>query len=158
MDPRNDIREFLVSRRARITPQQAGLPIYGGNRRVKGLRREEVALLAGISAEYYVRLERGNVRGVSEDVLDGIARALQLDEGDRMHLFDLARNVNTAPGRRTRRNPPQEHIRPVIQRILDSLVGVPAFVQNARLDVLAANHTRRSVPYAPVRRPRPADQ
>ena len=139
MDPRNDIREFLVSRRARITPQQAGLPIYGGNRRVKGLRREEVALLAGISAEYYVRLERGNVRGVSEDVLDGIARALQLDEGDRMHLFDLARNVNTAPGRRTRRNPPQEHIRPVIQRILDSLVGVPAFVQNARLDVLAAN-------------------
>jgi transcriptional regulator with XRE-family HTH domain len=139
MDPRNDIREFLVSRRARITPQQAGLPIYGGNRRVKGLRREEVALLAGISAEYYVRLERGNVRGVSEDVLDGIARALQLDEGDRMHLFDMARNVNTAPGRRTRRNPPQEHIRPVIQRILDSLVGVPAFVQNARLDVLAAN-------------------
>ena len=68
MDPRNDVREFLISRRARIPPEQAGLPAYGGNRRVQGLRREEVALLAGISAEYYVRLERGNVRGVSEDV------------------------------------------------------------------------------------------
>ena len=139
MDPSNDIREFLVSRRARITPEHAGLPGYGGNRRVKGLRREEVALLAGISAEYYVRLERGNVRGVSEDVLDGIARALQLDEGDRTHLFDLARAVNTAPNRRGGRRSTQEHVRPVVQRILDSLLGVPAFVENARLDVLAAN-------------------
>ena len=110
MDARTDIREFLVSRRARITPEQAGLPAYGSNRRVEGLRREEVAMLAGISAEYYVRLERGNMRGVSEDVLEGIARALQLDDADRMHLFDL-----------------------------DALVGVPAFVQNERLDVLAAN-------------------
>src|ERR687892_69325 len=96
MDPTNDIREFLVSRRARITPEQAGLPAYGANRRVKGLRREEVAMLAGISAEYYVRLERGNVRGASEDVLDGIARALQLDEADRTHFFDLVRAVNGA--------------------------------------------------------------
>jgi transcriptional regulator with XRE-family HTH domain len=139
MDLRNDIREFLGSRRARITPQQAGLPAYGGNRRVKGLRREEVALLAGISAEYYVRIERGNVRGVSEDVLDGIARALQLDEGDRMHLFDLVRSSNTSPGRRHKRRPVQDHVRPVVQRILDSLVGVPGFVQNARLEFLAAN-------------------
>lgn len=139
MDPRNDIREFLVSRRARITPQQAGLPAYGGNRRVKGLRREEVALLAGISAEYYIRLERGNVRGASEDVLDGIARALQLDEADRMHLFDLARAANASPATRSRRRVPQEHVRPAVQRILDSLVGVPAFVENERLDVLAAN-------------------
>jgi transcriptional regulator with XRE-family HTH domain len=140
MDPRTDIREFLVSRRARITPQQAGLPAYGGNRRVKGLRREEVALLAGISAEYYTRLERGNMRGVSEEVLDGITRALQLDEGDRMHLFDLARAVNATPnraGRRTRAT--QEHVRPVIQRILNSFVGVPSFIENARLDVLAWN-------------------
>src|SRR3954468_5158644 len=129
MDPSTDVREFLASRRARITPDQAGLPAYGGNGRVKGLRREEVALLAGISAEYYVRLERGNVRGASEDVLDGIARALQLDEADRTHLFDLARAVNTTPARPTRRRPPQEHVRPVIQRILDSLVGVPAFVE-----------------------------
>jgi transcriptional regulator with XRE-family HTH domain len=139
MDPRNDMREFLVSRRARITPEQAGLPAYGSNRRVKGLRREEVALLAGISAEYYIRLERGNVRGASEDVLDGIARALQLGEADRMHLFDLARAANTSPAKRSRRRLPQEHVRPAVQRILDSLVGVPAFVENDRLDVLAAN-------------------
>lgn len=125
MDPRNDIREFLVSRRARITPEQAGLPAYGSNRRVKGLRREEVALLAGISAEYYVRLERGNIGGVSEDVLGGIARALQLGEADRMHLFDLARAANAAPNRRSGRRPTQERVRPVVQRILDSLVGVP---------------------------------
>ena len=139
MDPRKDIREFLVSRRARITPEQAGLPAYGSNRRVKGLRREEVAMLAGISAEYYVRLERGNVGGASEDVLDGIARALQLDEGDRAHLFDLALAANASPTKRSRRRAPQEHVRPAVQRILDSLVGVPAFVENDRLDVLAAN-------------------
>ncbi len=148
MDPGNDVREFLVSRRARITPAQAGLRAYGANRRVKGLRREEVALLAGISAEYYVRLERGNVRGVSEDVLDGIARALQLDEADRMHLFDLARAANTSPSRRAGRRTPQEHVRPVIQRILDSLVGVPAFVESARLDVLASNRLGEAF-YAP---------
>ncbi len=139
MDPRNDIREFLVSRRARLTPEQAGLPAYGANRRVKGLRREEVAMLAGISAEYYVRLERGNVRGVSEDVLDGIARALQLDEAERTHLFDLARAANTTMSRRGSRQPAQERVRPVVQRILDSAVGTPAFVRNDRLDVLAAN-------------------
>ena len=139
MDPRADISEFLVSRRARITPEQAGLPAYGSNRRVKGLRREEVAMLAGISSEYYVRLERGNMRGVSEDVLEGIARALQLDEADRMHLFDLARAANATPNRGSGRRPTQERVRPVVQRILDSLVGVPAFVQNERLDLLAAN-------------------
>jgi hypothetical protein len=139
MDPRADIREFLASRRARITPEQAGLPAYGSNRRVKGLRREEVAMLAGISVEYYVRLERGQVRGVSEDVLDGIVRALQLDEAERMHLFELARAANAAPGRGSRRSPSQERVRPVVQRILDSMVGVAAFVRNDRLDVLAAN-------------------
>ena len=148
MDASNDIREFLISRRGRITPEQAGLPAYGSNRRVKGLRREEVALLAGISAEYYVRLERGNMRGVSEDVLDGIARALQLDEAERMHLFDLARAVNATPNRRGRR-PTQERVRPVVQRILDSLVGVPAFVRNERLDVLGANRLGEAF-YAPL--------
>jgi transcriptional regulator with XRE-family HTH domain len=149
MDARNDIREFLTSRRARITPEQAGLPAYGTNRRVKGLRREEVALLAGISAEYYVRLERGNLRGASQDVLDSIARALQLDEAERMHLVDLARTVNATPSRRGRRRPSQERVRPVVQRILDSLVGTPAFVRNARLDVLAAN-TLGEAFYAPL--------
>jgi transcriptional regulator with XRE-family HTH domain len=137
MNPSNDIREFLVSRRARITPQQAGLPAYGSNRRVKGLRREEVAMLAGISAEYYVRLERGNVRGASEEVLEGIVRALQLDEAERLHLLDLVRAAGaSAP---SGRRPAQERVRSVVQRILDSIVGAPAFVRNERLDVLAAN-------------------
>lgn len=137
MDPGNDIREFLVSRRARINPDQAGLPAYGSNRRVKGLRREEVAMLAGISVEYYVRLERGAVRGASEEVLEGIARALQLDEAERLHLFDLVRAAGA--GSPARRRPAQERVRPVVQRILDSMVGAPAFVRNERLDVLAAN-------------------
>src|SRR6478735_8179028 len=86
MDNRNDIREFLTSRRERLTPQQAGLPDFGGRRRVKGLRREEVALLAGMSTEYYVRLERGNGAGVSEAILDSISRALQLDEAEHAPL------------------------------------------------------------------------
>jgi transcriptional regulator with XRE-family HTH domain len=139
MDPRNDIREFLVSRRARITPEQAGLPAYGTNRRVQGLRREEVAMLAGISADYFVRLERGNMRGVSEDVLDSIARALQLDEAERMHLFDLSRAANATRSGRSPRRSSQGRVRPVVQRILDSMPGVAAFVRNERLDVLAAN-------------------
>jgi hypothetical protein len=147
MDPTNDIREFLVSRRARITPEQAGLPAYGENRRVKGLRREEVAMLAGISAEYYVRLERGNVRGVSEDVLEGIVRALQLDEAERAHLFHLVRAAGTSGP--SRRRPAQERVRPVVQRILDSIVGAPAFVRNDRLDVLAANQLGLAF-YAPL--------
>jgi len=95
VDNRNDVRDFLTSRRARITPEQAGLPAYGGNRRVPGLRREEVALLAGVSVDYYTRLERGSLTGVSESVLDALARALQLDEAERAHLFDLARTANT---------------------------------------------------------------
>jgi len=150
MDPKADIREFLASRRARITPDQAGLPAYGTNRRVKGLRREEVALLAGISAEYYIRLERGNMRGASEDVLDGIARALQLDEAERLHLFALARTANDASGRSASRRPPaQDRVRPVIQRILDSMVGTPAFVVNERSDVIAANALGQAF-YAPM--------
>jgi transcriptional regulator with XRE-family HTH domain len=137
VDNRNDIREFLASRRARITPQQAGLPVYGGNRRVAGLRREEVALLAGVSVDYYTRLERGNLHGVSESVLDALARALQLDEAERAHLFDLARAANPTP--RTRRRRPQQQVRPGVQRILDAMTDAPAFVRNGRLDILAAN-------------------
>lgn len=136
MDPSDDIREFLVSRRGKIKPEQAGLPTYGGRRRVPGLRREEVSLLAGISVEYYTRLERGNVAGVSDDVLEAIARALQLDEAERAHLFDLVRVAGT--GQRRPRKPSQERIRPTVQRILDSITA-PAYVRNGRLDILAAN-------------------
>jgi transcriptional regulator with XRE-family HTH domain len=137
VDTRNEIREFLTSRRARITPEQAGLRWYGDNRRVPGLRREEVALLAGVSVDYYTRLERGNASGVSEGVLEALARALQLDEAERAHLFDLARATRTTPG--TRRRPAKQRIRPSVQRILDAITGAPALVRNGRLDILAAN-------------------
>ncbi|HEU5001933.1 MAG TPA: helix-turn-helix transcriptional regulator [Actinomycetota bacterium] len=147
MDPRDDIREFLTSRRAKITPEQAGLPAYGYNRRVKGLRREEAAMLAGISVEYYTRLERGNAAGVSEDVLEGISRALHLDEAERAHLFDLVRAAN-ATSTTSRRHPSQERVRPTIQRILDSITA-PAYVRNGRLDLLAANALGAAL-YAPV--------
>ena len=137
VDNRDDIRDFLASRRARITPQQAGLPAYGGNRRVPGLRREEVALLAGVSVDYYTRLERGNLGGVSENVLDALAHALQLDDAERAHLFDLARAADTIA--RTRRRPVQQRVRPSVQRILDAISDAPAYVRNGRRDVLAAN-------------------
>ena len=147
MDTAGDIREFLTSRRARITPDEAGLPAFGTNRRVKGLRREEVAMLAGISVEYYTRFERGNASGASEEVIEGVARALQLDEAERTHLFDLVRTAN-ASSRTTLRRPAQERVRPVIQRILDS-ISAPAYVRNGRLDLLAANPLGRAL-YAPV--------
>src|ERR671929_115195 len=111
---KNEIREFLTSRRARITPEQAGLRAYGGRRRVSGLRREEVALLAGISVEYYIQLERGDARGVSDDVLDALGRALQLDDVERAHLTDL---IRTANARRPTRRPAKERVRPSVQRI-----------------------------------------
>src|SRR5918912_1634555 len=106
MGAKQEIRDFLVSRRGRITPEQAGMSAYGRNRRVSGLRRKEVALRAGISVEYYTRLERGNASGVSEDVLDAIARTFQLDEAERSHLFDLVWTLNTT--RAPRRQPKQE--------------------------------------------------
>jgi transcriptional regulator with XRE-family HTH domain len=137
VDNRNEIRQFLSSTRARIAPEQAGLPAYGGNRRVPGLRREEVALLAGVSVDYYTRLERGNLGGVSETVLDALARALHLDEAERAHLFDLARAANPTP--RTRRRATQQRVRPGVQRILDAMNDAPADVRNGRRDILAAN-------------------
>jgi transcriptional regulator with XRE-family HTH domain len=138
VDNRNEIRQFLASRRARISPEQAGLPTYGANRRVSGLRREEVALLAGVSVDYYTRMERGNLGGVSEAVLDALAQALQLDEAERGHLFDLARAANTT-ARSPRRRPGPQRVRPGIQRILDAMTDAPADVRNGRRDVLAAN-------------------
>jgi transcriptional regulator with XRE-family HTH domain len=93
----DDVRKFLTSRRARITPEEAGLPLYGGNRRVTGLRREEVAMLAGMSVDYYVRLERGNLSGASDSVIEALARALKLDDAETAHLFDLARAASASP-------------------------------------------------------------
>lgn len=133
---KDDVREFLTSRRAKVTPEQAGLPTFGDKRRVPGLRREEVALLAGVSADYYARLERGNLAGVSEQVLDALARALQLDDAERAHLFDLAR-ASTGPVRGSRPAAVSK-VRPGVLRILDSL-DTPAYVRNARMDILAAN-------------------
>ena len=145
---RTDVRDFLVTRRGRITPQQAGLSFYGGNRRVPGLRREEVAMLAGVSADYYTRLEKGNLAGVSDSVLEAIAGALQLSEAERLHLFDLARTANTSPARAARRRPAPE-IRPGIRLILDGMTETPAFVRNGRLDILAINPLGRAL-YSPV--------
>ena len=143
VDTRSEIREFLTSRRARVTPDQVGLPIYGDNRRVPGLRREEVAVLAGVSVDYYTRLERGNMSGVSESVLEALARALQLDEAERAHLFDLARAAGTTL--KTRRRPTKQRVRPSVQHILDAITGAPALVQNGRLDILAVNPLGRAL-------------
>lgn len=146
MHPRDDIRDFLSTRRAKITPEQAGLPVYGANRRVSGLRREEVAILAGISVEYYTRLERGNVGSVSESVLEGVAHALQLEEAERDHLFRLVRTVTTR--RPARRTPAKSRVRPTIQRMLD-LMPMPAYLRNGRFDILAANDLGRAL-YSPL--------
>jgi hypothetical protein len=133
---RRRVREFLTTRRDRLTPAQAGLPTVGGHRRVKGLRREEVAALAGISVEYYIRLERGDAANVSDTVLDSISRALQLSAAERAHLIDLLRAEGnfqcaliTAP----------VSLRPPVQRILDSMTTTAAVVHNGRLDVIGAN-------------------
>jgi transcriptional regulator with XRE-family HTH domain len=147
MDHRSETRDFLTTRRARITPEQAGLPAYGTTRRVPGLRREEAAMLAGVSVDYYTRLERGNLTGVSESVLESLARALRLDDAEREHLYDLARHANASP--RTRRRRTTATVRPGVQRVLDAMTGAPAYVRNGRLDVLAANHLGRAV-FAPL--------
>jgi transcriptional regulator with XRE-family HTH domain len=149
MDNGNEMRDFLVSRRARITPEEAGLPVYGGNRRVAGLRREEVALLAGVSIDYYTRLERGRAAGVSDSVLEGIARALHLDEAERAHLFDLARASAATAAPRAPRRPAAQQVRASVRRILDSMTTTPAYVRNARLDILAANRLGAAL-FAPV--------
>jgi transcriptional regulator with XRE-family HTH domain len=138
MDTRTEVRDFLTSRRARLTPQEAGLPAYGAPRRVKGLRREEVATLAGVSIDYYNRMERGNLNGVSESVLNAVASALQLDDAERVHLFDLARAASSS-GTRGRRIAGQQRIRQTVQRILDGMTAVPAYARNGRLDILAVN-------------------
>jgi transcriptional regulator with XRE-family HTH domain len=144
MDNRSEVRDFLVSRRARITPEQAGLSIYGTNRRVAGLRREEVAMLAGVSTDYYTKLERGNLSGVSDSVLEAVAGALRLDESERTHLFDLARTANAGSSARRRRSSSASGVRPSVQRIIDA-IDAPAYLRNNRLDVLASNRIGRAM-------------
>ncbi|WP_375491357.1 helix-turn-helix transcriptional regulator [uncultured Jatrophihabitans sp.] len=148
MDTRAEIREFLTTRRAKITPEQAGLPAGGSQRRVPGLRREEVAVLAGVSTDWYVRLEKGHIDGVSDDVLDAVARALQLDDAERTHLFNLARAARPRRASRPRRTP-RPVVRDSVQRILDSMSSAPAFVRNGRLDVLAINPLAEAL-YSPA--------
>ncbi|HEX8741670.1 MAG TPA: helix-turn-helix transcriptional regulator [Thermoleophilaceae bacterium] len=140
MDTKSEIRDFLTSRRARITPEDVGLTTYGP-RRVPGLRREEVATLAGVSVDYYNRMERGNLGGASDGVLDALARALRLDEAERAHLFDLARasQPSASPHRSVKQN-----VRPSVQWLLDSMTGSVAIAENARLDALATNHLARA--------------
>jgi transcriptional regulator with XRE-family HTH domain len=145
VDRRGEIREFLMSRRARVTPEQAGLYVPDGDvRRVPGLRREEVADLAGVSADYYTQLERGDVNGASDSVLNAVARALRLDDAELLHLFDLAR-----PEAATRLASSRGPIRPSVQRTLDAFTGGMALVRNRRWDYLAANALGRAV-YAEV--------
>lgn len=146
MDNRSEIREFLTSRRARIRPQQAGLPSYG-TRRVPGLRRAEVAQLAGVSVEYYSRLERGDLSGVSDSVLDALAHALRLNDEERTHLEDLARAAGPVP--RRRRRTASHTVRTNVQRLLDAMTEAPAFVMNGRGDILATNSLGRAL-YSPM--------
>lgn len=143
MEIKHEIRDFLISRRGRITPEMAGLPYAGGDRRVPGLRREEVAMLAGVSVEYYTRLERGGLGGASESVLEAVVRVLRLDEDERAHLYDLARNAGASS--RARRKPsPDPAVTQAVQHVIDSMT-VPAVVQNARMDLVAANDLGRAL-------------
>jgi transcriptional regulator with XRE-family HTH domain len=146
VDAQREIREFLATRRARISPEQAGLDTGGRKRRVPGLRRAEVAVLAGISVEYYIRLERGYVGGVSDNVLDALAAALQLDEAERVHLLDLVRATRMATGHR--HETPARDVRPNVLQIIDALAA-PALLHNRRLDILAANALGEAV-HSPI--------
>ena len=140
MDNRAEVREFLMSRRAKVTPAEAGIAA-GANRRVAGLRRTEVALLAGVSVEYYAKLERGAIAGASASVLEAIAEALQLDDTERAHLFDLARAADGIPtsGRARRRATRVSVSRPSLTWALDAITDGVAFVRNQQQDLLATN-------------------
>ena len=148
MDQRAEISEFLASRRARISPQSVGLPVAGRKRRVPGLRREEVAALAGLSVDYYIRLERGALANASDSVLQAIARALQLDAAEQAHLLELARAGRSSATSRPRRPRPAA-ITPQLQTVLDALVGVPALVRSPTLDLIATNSLARAL-YSPL--------
>ena len=143
MDNRAEVREFLTSRRARITPEDVGLP-PGATRRVNGLRRSEVATLAGVSVEYYTKLERGGISGASPEVLDSLTKALRLDDAERAHLFDLAHAASPVARPPRRRSPKCWSPHPSLQWTLDAVTAGPAFVRNGRMDLLAVNLLARA--------------
>ncbi len=150
MDNRAEVREFLMTRRARVTPDAAGIAA-GPNRRVPGLRRGEVAILAGVSVEYYAKLERGSIAGASASVLEAVARALQLDDAERAHLFDLARAADGIPtsGRPRRRSSRASAARPSLQWAMAAITDGVAFVRDQRQNLLAVNELGRAF-YSPV--------
>ncbi|MEY4992904.1 MAG: hypothetical protein RIS82_26 [Actinomycetota bacterium] len=147
MDTKQTVKEFLVACRSRLSPEQAGLQAFGGNRRVAGLRREEVAMLAGVSADYYIRLERGNLDGASDSVLNALARALQLDTTETTYLFDLAKSARS--GVPTRATASVKGLRANLEQILASIHDVPVFITSGRLELLGANKLGRAL-YSPV--------
>jgi transcriptional regulator with XRE-family HTH domain len=146
MNQRDEVGDFLRTRRGRISPERAGI-LPGSRRRVPGLRREEVAMLAGVSVEYYARMERGDLHGVSDDVLERLARTLHLDEAETDHLYALAAAANPQPGRR-RRKKAEQPFRPSLQRFIDA-IAMPVWVRDRRMDLVAANATGRAL-YAPL--------
>ncbi|WP_285105947.1 helix-turn-helix transcriptional regulator [Promicromonospora sp. MEB111] len=150
MDNRAEVREFLMTRRARLTPQEAGLPA-GTHRRVAGLRRGEVAGLAGVSVEYYAKLERGALGGASAAVLDSLSRALRLDDAEHAHLLDLARAADGIPssGRGRRRASRPGAPRTSLQWTLDSITDSVAVVRDQRQDLVAVNALGRAF-YSPL--------
>ncbi|MEU8575291.1 helix-turn-helix domain-containing protein [Streptomyces asoensis] len=136
MTGKTQLGDFLQSRRSQLSPEDVGVPTYGERRRVPGLRREELALLAGVSASYYTRLEQGHSQGASSEVLDALAGALRLDESERRYLHGLAQ----VDRRRTRgRRPAPERVAPATRQLLDVMGDVPAIVLGRRTDVLAWN-------------------
>ncbi|MDN5972382.1 helix-turn-helix transcriptional regulator [Bifidobacterium crudilactis] len=147
MNSKSDIREFLISRRANITPEEAGIADVGGPRRVPGLRRKEVAKLAGVSLDYYIRLERGNIQGASASVLNAISRALHLSDAEHEYLLDLAKRTS-GPQSQQQHGTEASTIRTSVQRVLDNM-AVPAIVHNACQDLIAANLMGRAL-YSPM--------
>jgi len=145
MNPHDDLSEFLTTRRAKLSLDQVGLPDFGGRRRVPGLRREEVALLAGMSAEYYKRLERGTATGVSESVIDGVSRALKLNEAEHAHLYDLVRAANAGTRPQRTRTTRKAQISATTQQTIDAMSTVPVYVQNGRLDAVSTNQLGRAL-------------
>jgi transcriptional regulator with XRE-family HTH domain len=144
VDNRAEVRDFLTTRRAKISPERAGIPT-AGQRRVPGLRRSEVAALAGMSVEYYAKLERGQLAGVSAGVLDAIARTLQLDDAERAHLLRLAHEANGSNALiRPSRRPKAWTVRPNLIWSLEA-INSPAILVNNRQDLLAANHLGRAM-------------